>query len=451
MMSKRDFPRDFFWGVATAAYQIEGAWNEDGKGESIWDRFAHQVGTIKGGATGDTACDSYHRYRDDIAHMRTLGINSYRFSIAWPRIQPTGRGRAEQRGLDYYRRLTEALLAAGIRPMPTLYHFDLPQVLEDAGGWPERDTASHFAEYAAIVTSALGDLIEDWATFNEPFIFTRKGYLEGTHAPGRQELEAYLRATHTVNLAQGLATRAIKSVRSSLRVGCVHSVSPAVPASDDAEDAAAAEAFHAAVNLWFVEPVLTGRYPERAVTGELPLAEMGWRDEDERILSCTLDWIGVNYYFHQVIARAKQLHSELVTPFTVIDRKEHPLTEFGWPINADGLRAILVRMYRDCGGIPIEVTENGCSYLDEPDSHGTVPDLRRIAYLHDHLAAVARARAEGVDVRGYHHWSLLDNFEWAEGFAQRFGLIHVNFRSLERTIKDSGWWYADVIRSGNLP
>ncbi|HWT06668.1 MAG TPA: family 1 glycosylhydrolase, partial [Xanthomonadales bacterium] len=295
------------------------------------------------------------------------------------------------------------------------------------------------------------DVIGDWATFNEPFVFTRNGYLNGTHAPGRQDREAYLRATHTVNLAQGLATRAIKSVRPSLRVGCVHSASPSIPASADAEDVAAAEAFHAAANLWFVEPVLTGRYPERAVVGELPLVAMGWREGDERILRCALDWVGVNYYFHQVVARAKQIDAELATPFTVIERKEHPLTEFGWPVNADGLRAILVRMYRDCGGVPIEVTENGCSYLDGPDADGAVPDDRRIAYLHDHLAAVAQARAEGVDVRGYHHWSLLDNFEWAEGFAQRFGLIHVDFRSLERTVKDSGWWYADVIRTGCLP
>jgi beta-glucosidase len=451
MAAPPEFPHDFSWGAATAAYQIEGAWNEDGKGESIWDRFTHLVGTVKGAANGDVACDSYHRYRDDVALLRALRLNAYRFSIAWPRVQPDGRGRVEQRGLDYYRRLTDELLAVNIRPLPTLYHFDLPQALEDAGGWPERDTAERFAEYAGIVTSALGDRIDDWATFNEPWIFTRHGYLLGTYAPGRRDTRAYLRATHTVNLAQGLATRAIKAVRSSLRVGCVHSTSPAVPASDGADDRAAAEAFHAAANLWFVEPALTGRYPVHALGESPPLATMDWRDGDERIVRCGLDWVGLNYYFHTVVRRASRVDSELPVSFETVQRQDYPLTDFGWPINPDGFYDILVRMFRDCGKVPIEVTENGCSYLDEPDETGAVPDARRIAYLHAHLGALARARADGVDVRGYHCWSLLDNFEWAEGFTQRFGLVHVDFRSLKRTVKNSGWWYARLAHSGRLP
>ncbi len=449
-MSAATFPSGFFWGAATAAYQIEGAWDQYGKGESIWDRFAHTTGTIKGATNGDVACDSYHRYRDDVALLQRLNCNSYRFSISWPRVQPSGRGAAEQRGLDYYRRLAEALLAANIRPLPTLYHWDLPQALEDAGGWPERDTAERFAEYAALVTGALGDAIGDWATFNEPWIFTRFGYLDGYHAPGRKDPDAYLRATHTVNLAQGLAVRAIKAVRSSLRVGCAHSVSPAVPASDGADDVRAAEAFHAYVNLWFVEPVLSGRYPAAAVDGELPLARMGYRDGDERIMRAPLDWAGINYYFHQVVRSAPPSDAALGVPFVTVGRNEHPLTDFGWPVNPDGLRTILLRMYRDCGGIPLEVTENGCSYLDGPDATGTVPDARRIAYLRDHLFAVARARAAGADVRGYHCWTLMDNFEWAEGYTQRFGLTHVDFRTLARTVKDSGAWYAAVARTGTV-
>jgi beta-glucosidase len=445
------FPSDFFWGAATAAYQIEGAWNEDGKGESIWDRFAHRVGTIKGAAHGDVACDSYHRIREDVALLERLNLNSYRFSISWPRVQPSGRGAAEQRGLDYYRRLAEALRAANVRPLPTLYHWDLPQALEDAGGWAQRDTGERFAEYAALVTSALGDVIGDWATFNEPFIFTRFGYLDGYHAPGRKDPDDYLRATHTVNLANGLAIRAIKAARPALRVGCVYSVSPAVPASASADDAAAAEAFHAYVNLWFAEPVLAGRYPAAAVNGELPLARMGYRDGDDRIMRAALDWAGINYYFHQVVRSAPPSDAALGVPFVTVGRNEHPLTDFGWPVNPDGLRAILVRMYRELGGIPLEVTENGCSYLDGPDARGTVPDARRIAYLRDHLRAVAQARAEGADVRGYHHWTLMDNFEWAEGYTQRFGLTYVDFRSLQRTVKDSGLWYAEVARTGSIP
>jgi beta-glucosidase len=447
----RIFPERFFWGTATAAYQIEGGWDEDGKGESVWDRFAHRPGTIKGATTGDVACDSYHRLADDVALMRELGCNSYRFSIAWPRVQPDGRGAVEERGLDYYRRLTDALLAAGIRPLPTLYHWDLPQALEDAGGWPARETAERFAEYAAIVTRALGDRIETWATFNEPWIFTRLGYLTGIHAPGRTDPAAYLRATHTVNLAHGLATRAMKAVRPALRVGCAYSVSPAVPAADRPEDRAAAEAFHAYANRWFLDPALHGRYPENALAGELPLAAMGYRAGDDAVMRTGLDWVGINYYFHVVIRAAHADDGPLRRGFAVVDRNEHPRTDFGWPVNPDGLRAILRRMWHDCGGIPLEVTENGCSYHECPGDDGRIRDERRIAYLRGHLGAVAQALADGVDVRGYHYWTLTDNFEWAEGTTQRFGLAHLEPHSLARVVKDSGRWYAQVARTGRLP
>jgi beta-glucosidase len=361
------FSSDFHWGAATAAYQIEGAWNEDGKGESIWDRFAHRPGTIKGHTNGDVACDSYHRYRDDVALLRRMNLTSYRFSIAWPRVQPDGRGAIEQRGLDYYRRLTDALLEANIRPLPTLYHWDLPQALEDAGGWPERDVAERFAEYAAAVTGALGDRIRDWATFNEPWIFTRFGYLDAIHAPGRCDADAYLRATHTVNLANGLAVRAIKAARPESRVGCVYSVSPGIPASDSAEDRAAAEAFHAYYNGWFAGPARTGAYPAHAVRGQLPLERMGYREGDEHVMRAPLDWAGINYYFHHVVRAAEPAPGPLALPFTTVDVTDLPRTEFGWPVYPDGLRAILVRMYEDCGRIPLEVTENGCSYQDGPD------------------------------------------------------------------------------------
>jgi beta-glucosidase len=465
------FPRTFRWGAATAAYQVEGAPSADGKGESIWDCFARRVGTIKGQATGDVACDSYARTSEDIALMRELGLNSYRFSIAWPRIQSDGRGPANQRGLDHYRRFAESLLAVGIRPLPTLYHWDLPQALEDAGGWPARDTAERFAEYAGIVTGALGDIVRDWATFNEPWIFTRYGYLLGIHAPGRCDPDAYLRATHTVNLAHGLAVRAIDAARSGLNLGCAYSVSPIIPAraaatADDAaadddggavvdrivadEDRAAAARCDAYVNRWFSDPALTGRYPAEALAGELPLERMGYREGDDSLMRARLDWIGLNYYFPLVVTAGTGAREPLAGDYAVLEPTEWPRTDWGWPIVPDGLRDIVVRTHARYG-LPIEITENGCSYADTPGADGRVRDERRIAYLDAHLRAVRDALADGVDVRGYHHWTLLDNFEWAEGYTQRFGLVHVDFRTQVRTVKDSGRWYAAVARSGRIP
>ena len=440
----RKFPPGFHFGAATAAYQIEGSPSADGKGESIWDRFTHAPGTVKGATTGDVACDSYKRWRDDIALLREMNLNSYRFSIAWPRVQPDGRGAFEPRGLDHYARFVEALLEAGIRPLPTLYHWDLPQGLEDAGGWANRDTASRFAEYASVVVTTLGDRVGTWATFNEPWVFTRFGYLDGIHAPGVSDPDLYLRATHTVNLAHALATKAIKAHDAGLRVGCVYSVSPAVPATESDDDRMAAEAFHAYVNLWFATPALHGRYPAQAVAGPLPLVRMGWQDGDEELLRAPLDWAGINYYFHRVVAAAPATAEPLALPFMTVERREFDLTEFGWPVNPDGLRDILLRMYDDLGRVPLEVTENGCSYHHCPDERGFVDDSERIEYLHDHLVALLDASDRGVDVRGYHHWTLIDNFEWAEGFTQRFGLVYLDVRTGERTIKSSGRFFAKI-------
>ncbi len=445
------FSRTFRWGAATAAYQVEGAPSADDKGESIWDRFAHRVSAIKGEATGDTACDSYNRMAEDVALLRELNLNSYRFSIAWTRIQPDGRGPANQRGLDHYRRFAEMLLEAGIRPLPTLYHWDLPQALEDVGGWPARDTAERFAEYAGLVTGALGDAVHDWATFNEPWIFTRYGYLLGIHAPGRSAPEAYLRATHTVNLAHGLAVRAIDAARPGLNLGCAYSVSPIIPARAEAdEDRAAAVRCDAYVNRWFSDPALTGRYPADVLAGELPLERMGYRDGDDALMRARLDWIGLNYYFPLVVMAGATAREPLAGDYAVLEPTQWPRTDWGWPIAPDGLRDIVVRTHARYG-LPIEITENGCSYADTPGVDGRVRDERRIGYLDAHLRVLAAALADGVDVRGYHHWTLLDNFEWAEGYTQRFGLVHVDFRTLERTVKDSGRWYADVARSGRLP
>jgi len=448
-MARVRFPESFHWGTATASYQIEGAWAEDGKGESIWDRFAHTPGRIQNGDTGDVACDHYHRYRDDVELMRGLNLTSYRFSIAWPRIQPTGRGAANPKGLEFYERLVDSLLGAGIRPLPTLYHWDLPQALEDAGGWPERDTAMRFADYAETVARAFGDRVSHWLIFNEPAIFTTMGYLAGIHAPGRREREAYLRATHSVNLAQGEAFRAMRSVLSDAAIGTAFSMSHCEPATDSAADLAACERFHRLINTWHLEPALHGRYPD-AYRGEPPLETMGVEPGDMERVRAPLDFIGINLYFRTIVAENPDdpgLGARAVGP---VGGREGPRTDFGWEVWPDALYQMVMRVTRDYEGPPIEITENGCAYDDGLDAHGRVNDTRRIDYYRGYLSALARAIEEGADVRGYHAWSLLDNFEWSEGYAKRFGLVHVDFSTGRRTPKESGRWYGRVAAEGGF-
>jgi len=443
-MSRVRFPDGFLWGAATAAYQIEGAWREDGKGESVWDRFAHTEGRIAGGDTGDVACDSYHRFRDDVALLRELNLRSYRFSIAWPRVQPRGRGPAETRALDHYSALVDALLAAGIRPFPTLYHWDLPQALEDAGGWPSRDTAGRFADYAEIAVGALGDRVESWTIFNEPSIFTVMGYLAGIHAPGRRDREAFLRATHTVNLAQGEAFRAMRAARGDARIGTAFNMSACEPAGDSEGDARAAERWHAFVNLWYLETALRGRYPD-AFVGGAPLEAMGVREGDMERVRAPLDFLGINLYTRTLVAeRPGDPYGLDALPTGPLGGSDGPKTDFGWEVWPDALHDILVRITRDYARPVLEVTENGCSYADAPGPDGRVRDRRRIEFHRGYLRAVARAIDAGADVRGYHAWSLLDNFEWSEGYRQRFGLVWVDFGSpsRRRLVKDSGRWYA---------
>jgi beta-glucosidase len=446
------FPSGFLWGAATAAYQIEGAYNEDGKGESVWDRFALAPGKIKNGDSGKVACDSYHRYRDDIALLRALNLKSYRFSIAWTRIQPSGAGPVNQRGLDYYDRLTDALLEAGIRPLPTLYHWDLPQELEDRGGWPNRDTAVRFGDYAAIVGRALGDRIESWSLFNEPKAFTQLGYWQGTFAPGRRDALAFLQATHTVNLAHGMGFRALKAAAARIKVGSVYDVSPQIAATDSDADRAAAAAMDRLSNLWFAVPVLTGRYPDGVLPGDRQELLLGMRSGDEQLMRADLDFVGLNYYsLTRVAASAK---SSGVPGLNVkADWAVGPdeKTDFGWDIYPQGFYDILKRMQQVTGARPIEITENGAAYNDPPDASGQIHDARRIAYLRAHLQVLSRAIRDGVPVRAYHCWSLLDNFEWASGYSQRFGLTYVDFvNGQTRTIKDSGYWYAKVARENRV-
>ncbi|MGA8365690.1 MAG: GH1 family beta-glucosidase [Candidatus Acidiferrales bacterium] len=440
------FPRDFHWGASTAAYQIEGAWKEDGKGESIWDRFSHTTGAIKGATNGDEACDSYHRYREDIALQKQMNLSSYRFSISWPRIQSEGTGAPNPKGLDHYSRVVDALLEAKIRPLVTLYHWDLPQALEDKGGWPKRDVAGYFADYCGIVAKSLGDRIKDWAIFNEPWIFTALGYYLGDHAPGRTDFDDFLRATHVVNLAQGSAFRAVKAARPSARVGTAFSTTYAQPKTDSEADQAAAERYHAFLNLWFIEPALRGEYPK--VLAERITPEMlGVKAGDMETVRAPLDFLGINYYTRTIVENAddlKALHARKSLG------RDGPLTEFGWEVWPDGFYELLTRMTRDYNKPVMEITENGCSYGDTPDDRGEVPDQRRTEFCRGYIGAVARAMREGADIRGYHHWSLMDNFEWAEGYTQRFGLTYVDFRNQKRTIKESGKWYGRLAATGKL-
>jgi beta-glucosidase len=440
------FPHDFHWGSATAAYQVEGAWKEDGKGESIWDRFSHTTGNIKGAATGDVACDSYHRFKEDIAIMKQMNLSSYRFSISWPRIQPNGSGAPNQQGLDYYKRLIAALHEANIRPLATLYHWDLPQTLEDQGGWPNRDLAGRMADYSSIVAKELGDGISDWAIFNEPWIFTYLGYYTGVHAPGRTDFHDFLRATHVVNLAQGQSFRAIKAARPNAKVGTAFNTSYAHPKTPSEADTAAAERYHAFRNAWFIDPAVKGEYPKVLASFITP-EMLGVQAGDMEITKVPLDFLGINYYDRSIIADANDRAS---LNFSHTEGQHGPWTEFGWEVWPDGFYQLLMRISRDYNNPIIEVTENGCSYGDTPDEHGRVADQRRIDFFRGYLGAVAHAIKDGANIRGYHAWSLLDNFEWAESYTQRFGFTFVNFHNQKRTIKDSGLWYGKLAASGKL-
>ena len=441
------FPKGFFWGAATASYQIEGAWNEDGKGESIWDRFVHTPGRIKNGDNGDVACDSYHRWREDIALLRAMNLTSYRFSLSWPRVQPSGAGAVNAKGVEYYSRLVDALLEARIRPFVTLYHWDLPQALDESGGWLNRDTAARFADYAQAVVQALGDRVTDWMLFNEPSVFTYSGYLEGTHAPGHKSILEFLRATHVVNLAQGEGFRALNATRPGVRVGTAFNMSACEPATGSDEDRLAAERAHAITNVWFIEPALRGRYPQAFTF--LPETAMGIKSGDMEKTRAALDFVGINLYYRTVIAAPGAMErathtQEWLFPANMGGGHEGPITDIGWEVWPKSLHDIVMRITRDYKRPVIEITENGCAYNDRPDATGTIHDQRRIAYHRDYLAALAQAMSEGADVRGYHAWSLMDNFEWADGFSQRFGLAYVDYKTQKRTIKESGRWYAKV-------
>jgi beta-glucosidase len=438
------FPPTVRLGAATASFQIEGAVAVDGRGESIWDRFCATPGAVANGDTGEPACDHYRRWEADLDLMAELGLESYRFSVAWPRVQPTGRGPANPAGLEFYRRLCEGLLERGIEPIATLYHWDLPQALQDRGGWAERETAERFADYAALVADALGDAVSQWITHNEPWVVAFLGHAYGTKAPGIRHWPTALRASHHLLLSHGLALRALRAQLGDLaQIGIALNQYPFHPAGPSDADRDAARRMDGHLNRWFLDPVLRGSYPADMVgvyEGLYGPSE-SVRDGDLQLIHAPIDFLGVNYYNPQRIAAAPgdlPLQARQAQPLP-------PTTAMGWEVHPDGLHQVLTRLRRDYGPLPIYITENGASFDDPPATNGHVDDPERTAYLQGHLAAVARAVADGVDVRRYCVWSLLDNFEWEEGYDKRFGIVHVDFDTQVRVPKRSALWYRDFI------
>ncbi|MFD4608899.1 GH1 family beta-glucosidase [Streptomyces sp. NPDC058440] len=435
-------PQDFRWGTATSAYQIEGAVAEDGRSPSIWDTFSHTPGKIDNDDHGDTACDHYHRWREDVALMGRLGVNSYRLSIAWPRVMPDGDGPVNPKGLDFYDELIDGLLAAGITPSVTLYHWDLPQALQDRGGWPERETAEHFAAYASVVAERLGDRVSHWTTLNEPLCSAWIGHLEGKMAPGLTDLTAAVRASYHLLLGHGLAAQAIRAVTSGAEVGIVNNLSTVFPASDSPEDQAAARRHDGHVNRWWLDPVHGRGFP--ADMREVYGVDLPERPGDLDIIAAPLDWLGLNYYFPATVADDPD---GPVPHARSVRRPDVPRTGMDWEIDASGIETLLLRLTHEYGARKLYVTENGSAFPDTVGPDGTVDDPERRDYLVGHLAACASAARKGAPLAGYFAWSLLDNFEWAYGYAKRFGLVHVDYATQARTIKTSGHSYAEIVRA----
>jgi beta-glucosidase len=453
----RRFPEGFLWGAGTSSYQVEGAVDEDGRGRSIWDVFTHAGANIRRGDTGDIACDSYHRLDLDLQLLADLGVGAYRFSVAWPRVQPDGSGPVNQAGLDYYRALVAGLRRLEIVPVLTLYHWELPQALEELGGWANRDTAQRLAEFAAIVAGALGDQIGMWITVNEPKQTVHQGYRLGTHAPGKRDDVLAAAATHHVLLGHGLALQALRASLGPAGVlGVTLDPHPYLPLGADAADAAAAlDAEH---NRIYLDPVLRGSYPVGEVRAEmLPPAEL-IHDGDLELISAPLDFLGVNYYRPHYIRRGDWTDLRLgespvpeLPGFVEYLPPELARTPMDWLVDPEGLYGILRRVSAESGGLPLYVTENGCAADDYVNPQGTIDDYERVAYIHGHLDAAWRAIEDGVDLAGYFHWSLMDNFEWAQGYQRRFGLYFVDYGTQTRIPKRSAAFYGQVARSGELP
>jgi beta-glucosidase len=445
-MAKIEFPEDFLWGAATASYQIEGAWDEGGKGESIWDRFSHTPGKIKNGDTGDVACDHYHRFKDDVALMKELKLKGYRFSISWPRILPEGAGRVEQRGIDFYSSLVDELLDAGITPLPTLYHWDLPQALDDKGGWTSRDVAGWFGDYAQVVAKNLGDRLDMLTTFNEPGIFSTLGYLLGDHAPGIADPLKYFAVSHHINLAHGAAVQAIRAESPKTKVGAVLQLPPMHPSSESEDDKRAARVMDCLMNLWYAEPVLIGRYPEDFL--ELIKSLVPIQDGDMEKIYQPLDFAGLNLYTRTFAKHDPEV--PLLEANVDFTRRVAgaDYTAMGWEVYPESIYQSLMRFKNEWGDPEVYITENGAAFRDEV-VNGGVNDQKRIDYFKAYLEQVRRAMDEGVKVKGYFAWSFMDNFEWALGFSKRFGLIYTDYETLKRIPKASAFWYRELIENGS--
>ncbi len=433
------FPRGFVWGAASAAYQVEGAWNEDGKGASIWDTFSHTPGKIVTGENGDVACDHYHRFADDVQLAKQMNIKAYRFSLSWSRLFPQGHGAVNEAGLDFYDRLIDTMLAQRIEPYVTLYHWDLPQALQDKGGWANRDTAGYFADYTAAVVHRLGDRVKRWVTINEPWVATMQGHVKGNHAPGLTDMKLGLAVGHHLLVGHGLSMQAIRSIDSNADLGIALSLSPPAPESDSEADLAESEKIWQVNNAWFLDPIFNGCYPPLLykMYGENAVPV---KPNDFALISQSLDFLGVNYYFRNTRNAAGR----------VLRVPGSEYTDMGWEIHPQSLRTLLVKIHNDYRLPPIFIAENGCALPDQLTPEGHVHDTKRIKFIHDHLVELRNAMRDGVVVKGYFVWSLTDNFEWAFGTSKRFGLVYVDFQNLKRYIKDSGYWYAKVIQRNEV-
>ena len=445
-----ELPTRFVWGAATSAYQVEGAVTADGRGPSIWDTFATTPGKTWRDESGDPACDHYHRHAEDVRLMAELGLDAYRFSVAWPRIQPTGQGAANPAGMAFYDRLVDELLAAGIDPWLTLYHWDLPQALQDRGGWSERDTAYRFAEYTALVADALGDRVRHWSTLNEPWCSAFEGNMSGRHAPGIQSPVTAVRVVHHLLVGHGLATAVLRS-RGESEVGISLNLIPAEPADDSPAAHDAARLVDGQQIRLFLDPLLRGHYPDDVIDdfaragAQLPIV-----GDDAELIAARLDWIGVNYYSPHIVLQG--IDPRRMSPFIPGDAvlavpSTEEVTALGWPVRPRTFAALLRRLHRDYPGIPLYVHENGAAFHDVVSAGGEIDDADRRAYIARHIDVVREVVLEGVDVRGYFAWSLLDNFEWSEGYRMRFGLVHVDFATQRRTPKASARWYGRLIEA----
>jgi beta-glucosidase len=446
MAKKLTFPPQFYWGTATASYQIEGGWNEDGKGESIWDTFSHTPGKIRDGSTGDVACDHYHRWKEDVALMKEIGCNAYRFSISWPRVIPKGKGKVNPLGLSFYDRLVDALLEANITPFITLYHWDLPQALQDEGGWANRDTAYYFAEYASVIAHKLGDRVKHWITHNEPWVVAWIGYGWGEHAPGIRNEKVAIQVSHHLLLSHGLAVEVLRDISPDSEVGITLNLSPIHPASDSEEDKLAASRQDGFLNRWFLDPVFRGHYPPDILelfSANAPKVMPG----DMAIIARRVDFVGINYYSRGIVRfnpKAGPLQAEGVAP------EGAEFTEMGWEIYPPGIYEIIMRVWKDYQPKKIYITENGAAFADEIAPDGGVHDQKRIDYLREHFIQAHRAIEEGANLCGYFIWTLMDNFEWAHGFTKRFGIVYTDYPTQRRIMKDSALWYKNVIKENGV-